>query len=216
MAWCPMCKSEYVDGVKSCVDCGCELVDAISDIEAQTQKEELEIAATIAQELEEAPKKFQPVYVNNEEKAQENRSSAFTLLLVGGVGFICVFLFFFDIISFRVSIVSKYMISGVMGVLFLLFIIMGFVSMRNSKILKVKACKENNLTMEIKKWCKVNFHKSEIDLKLELSGIPEEMQYFQRIDYMKEMIQNQFLNLDEAYLDRLIEETYGDIFEGEE
>ena len=41
----------------------------------------------------------------------------------------------------------------------------------------------------------------------------EELKYFQRIDCMKQMIVRQFMNLDEAYLDRLIEEVYPEIFE---
>ena len=24
--WCPKCKNEYIDGITTCVDCGCELV----------------------------------------------------------------------------------------------------------------------------------------------------------------------------------------------
>ena len=24
--WCPKCKNEYIEGVTTCVDCGCELV----------------------------------------------------------------------------------------------------------------------------------------------------------------------------------------------
>lgn len=153
------------------------------------------------------------VYVNNEEKAEENRTSAYTFLIVGGVGLIVIILFFLGIIDIKMSLTNRYMISGVMGVLFLLFIVMGIISMRNFKTFKRKACKENNLTVEIKKWCMENFTKEEIDGILAFSDEREEVQYFQRYDHMKNAIKNQFVNLDEGYLDRLVEEIYPEIFE---
>lgn len=165
------------------------------------------------EEEEEAPRKFHSVYVNNEEKAEENRTSAYTLLLVGGVGLILVILVFVDVINLHMAMINKYMFTGVMGVLFLLFIVMGFVSMKNSKILKKKATKENNLTAEIKKWCLENIKKEQVDERLKIGGQPDELKYFQRFDYMKKTIRNQFMNLDEGYLDRLIEEIYSEIFE---
>ncbi len=236
MAWCPMCKSEYVEGVTSCVDCGCDLVDSLAE-EKEQEEVDQELAAAMIREVQEMkesgeeipedlrdlsleeedlPPKYQPVYVNNEEKAEENRSSAYTLLFVGGIGLLAVFLFFFDVISVQMALVSKYMISGVMGVLFILFIVMGMVSLKNSKILKIKACKENNLTMEIKKWVTDHLVQSEIDLKLNADSQPFEIRYFQRIEYIKESIKKQFMNLDEAYLDRLIDEVYPEIFEENE
>ena len=121
-------------------------------------------------------------------------------------------LIFFDVINVAALQRNKYMITGVMGVLFLLFIIMGAISMRNSKIFRKKAGKENNLTIEIKKWCTSNLREEEIDSLLDLSGEQEELKYFQRIDYVKKAIQKQFVNLDEAYLDRLVEEVYTEIF----
>ena len=50
-------------------------------------------------------------YVNNTEKAENNRSSAYTLLIVGITGFILVVLYFLDVIPVRG--LNKYMISGV-------------------------------------------------------------------------------------------------------
>ena len=58
--------------------------------------------------------------------------------------------------------------------------------------------------------------KDSIDRELEISDQQEELKYFHRIDYMKQLISRQFMNLDEAYLDRLIEEVYPEIFENGE
>ena len=104
------------------------------------------------------------------------------------------------------------MISGVMGVMFVLFIIMGIVSMKNSRVLEKKAGKENNLTQEIKKWCLDNLSESFIDGSYEPGEQTEEEKYFKRFDIIKGLIQKQFMNLDEAYLDRLIDEVYPEIF----
>lgn len=238
MAWCPKCKCEYVDGIKVCADCGCDLVESLEEAERMQGQQEISVEMAVAmlramqnngmklpEEAagaenfisDEAPtvKDYKP-YINNEEKAEDNKASAYTLLLVGGVGLAFILMIFFEVLPIRMTVSGKYMMCGVMGVMFILFIVMGFVSMRNSKILKKKAKKENNLTREINKWCCDTFQKEEVDEKLQIGNLPDELKYFQRFEYMKMTIKNQFMNLDEAYLDRLIEEIYPEIFERDE
>ena len=60
-----------------------------------------------------------------------------------------------------------------------------------------------------------NFRRDEIDGLLEISEQIEEIKYFRRFDHMKNAINNQFMNLDEGYLDRLVEEVYPEVFEEE-
>ena len=156
---------------------------------------------------------YRHFYVNNEEKAEDNKTSAYTLLTVGSLGFLVIILIFFDVIHIYMSLTNKYIVTGVMGVLFLLFIFMGVVSLKNSRTLFKKASKENNLTTEIKKWCVNNLKMQEIDKELELGEQPEELKYFQRTSYMRAIVGRQFVNLDEGYLDRLIDEVYPEIFE---
>ena len=244
MAWCPKCKCEYVEGVDRCADCGCELVEHLTNEPEERFTESLpespeeeglteyfqgsleEEGAVFRQAAMEkaAPqivvgkKRGKPVvrsvYVNNEERAEENRTSAYTLLSVGTAGLVAVVLLFTGVIPIQMAVFSRYMICGVMGVVFILFLVMGVVSLRNFKLLKKRAVKENNLTDEIQKWCLQNLHKETID---EVSGldasVPEELKYFQRFEFVKNEIQKQFMNLDESYVERIVEEMYPELFE---
>ncbi|MCL2052504.1 MAG: hypothetical protein FWG91_12370 [Lachnospiraceae bacterium] len=255
MGWCPSCKSEYVEGIIECADCGLKLTDELipeDDFEAGKKDEEaakkdeealylefikrasseegLEFNGEASEEMLEKLKEAAAnemaarmrsqaarVYQNNDERAEEHRTSAYTLILVGGVGAVVIALFFFDILPFQMVGFSKYMITGVMGVLFILFLVMGILSMKKSQVLAIRAGKEENLTKEIRGWCLNNLAAAKLDEELfsaeEMLELSDEIKYFRRFEKMQETLNQQFLNLDESYLDRLIDEVYQEIFE---
>ena len=101
-----------------------------------------------------------------------------------------------------------------MGVLFLLFIIFGIVSMRTFKILSVQAKSEDTLLEEITKWCQENLTAELIDNGLlGMEEMLEEQKYFRRADKMKKMIRDKFMNLDEEFLDHFVDDYYQNLFE---
>lgn len=229
MPWCPICKNEYREGIRLCAECQVELVDHLEeeeeqDAEIERQAKIARLHAMIAAEQEgqetEDDVKDEPViyhaYQNSAAKAEDNRTSAYTLFLVGILGFVLVVLVFMGVIPlFQGAETTRYFVCGVMGALFVLFIVFGVVSMRNSKILLVQAQSENSLLSELEKWCGENMTAEQIDKELFDEEMSDEQKYFKRTDKMKAIINDKFLNLDQGLLEHFVDEYYQGLFEGE-
>ena len=234
--WCPKCRNEYREGITKCADCGCDLVDSLDeyDKEHEAEKEaelekERDAFYAVHPELNEEndelsqdipglskPGNKPPVYHDSSEKAEDNKSSAFALLSVGFVGMVFSVLLFFNLLPFfKLAGSNRYFVCGVLGVMFLLFIVMGFVSMKSFKVLKKKADSERSIEDEIGTWCRKNLDAKKIDEALgnELSGLPEEQKYFRRAAVMKSTISAKFLGLEDGFLDHFVDEFYSQLFD---
>lgn len=152
------------------------------------------------------------VYQNSATKAEENKSSAYTLLFVGILGMIVIALGLAGVLPIHLGSTSKYLTYGIMSALFVLFIVMGVLSMKSYHVFAKKAENENSLKNTIEKWCRDNLNAESIDEGLFEEEISSEEKYFKRTCIMKEKIEKQFLNLDEAFLDELIDGIYNEIF----
>lgn len=164
---------------------------------------------------DEEDKKSYHYYQNSAAKAEDSRSSAYALLAVGGIGFVAVLLIFFNVIPFyRNSGITKYLVCGIMGAMFILFLVFGILSMRSSKVLFVKAKTEDSLLAEMTRWSEANLHAAELDSELfQGEEMPEEQRYFVRAEKMKELINDKFMNLDEAFVEHFVDEYYQKLYE---
>ena len=240
MAWCPVCKCEYKQGITKCADCKVELVDVLEenidifpDFEALQEEEEqiskiaehvnenlnihfLDRGADIAGVRKIKQKKDSGVYRNSKELAGENKSSAFILLPVGFLGIVALLLIWFDVIPIYSSVTSKIITSSVMGTLFLVFIGMGIVSLKNAKKFESMATEEGNLTQEIMKYITENYSSDTVDKSImdaQWEATSEEEKYFKRIECLKMLITKQFMNLEDAYVDFMCDEVYTKLYE---
>lgn len=228
MPWCPKCKSEFREGFTVCSDCGSALVEEqfmepagqrmqMSEQQDREVREE-ELSESVSVKSDVSTRAYRvPVYQDSSEKANENSSSAWILLSVGTLGMLAIVLGIMDVIPLRFN--NDYLGYGVMAAIFILFFVSGVVSMKNAKIFRRKAESENSLRNTMLDWCKENLHGEEMDRQIRMEGkLPEteEIWYFRRSEYIKGKLNYQFVNLDQDFLDRFIDDYVYDLVYGRE
>lgn len=160
------------------------------------------------------------IYHDSSEKAEENRSSAWMLLMIGGIGLVIMLLGIFGVLPLRLG--NPYLFYGVMSAVFILFLVMGVVSMKNAKLFAKEAESENTLRDAMTKWYRENLTAEEIDSTIITEDespdeVGEEILYFRRIQQIKDMLNHQFMNLDQVFLEHFIDdEVYEYVFAHED
>lgn len=226
--WCPKCKNEYVAGVTTCTDCGVRLVEKLENVantsdfsieksehdadssgfsEMPAPKQVSLTASDAAEEKNTAPLH---AYVSKKAKAADLKSTAYTFTLVSIVGIIFLILFLFDVLPFETEIHMKILSSVVMGIMFLIFLIIGLRSFLEIKAVSHAADEEEQLFSEITEWFCSSFTAEDMDGDSETTE--ESQQYFSRYEAIQQAISEKYPGLDEAFLDHIIETIYSELF----
>lgn len=177
--------------------------------EMQRMAEELETV----QPQEEEKEEYNGPYQEADKKAEEYKSGADTLLIVGVAGIIALILLNLGIIPISLTGFTKALITGVMGVMFVIFLIMGITSRKSYKTLMDQADNEKDQKSTIQNYLKENIQIDRFDSDLIDDEPAMEILYFRRTEKMKDMIRSTYPTIDTAFMDYIIEETYPEIFE---
>lgn len=221
MPWCPKCKNEYVEGMTHCADCGSELVEELPQEQEEVFPESFQ-SESFPMEEETIPndlRKFSSkgVYKDNTQKAAEFKDSGYTLLGVGSIGLLLLILMASGVLPFGFGGIS-WITYSVLGAMFFIFIVVGWYSMRSARAYKKEALSENSLRAEIMSWCRGNLTAEEIDAAIledileETLPESEEEKYFKRTEFIRNQIGQRFINIEEGFLDSLIDEFYPEVF----
>ena len=211
MPWCPKCKNEYREGFSVCADCGSVLVDEETFVRLEAEQpadfssEAAEEKAGASQGRGKGESSRIP-YRDNAERASENRSSAWVLMAVGGFGIAVLILGITGMIPLHFS--NAYLFYGVMAAVFILFLVAGIISMKNALIFEKSAESENSVKTALLDWCRQNLRKEDLDQQIGIEEKPSmEILYFRRFEAIKARLNHQFLNLDQGFLEKLIDDT---------
>lgn len=238
MPWCPICKNEYRDGYTMCAECKVELVGSLEEAEA-TEEENMDFdeldadeivddledsdtwdtaavdvleTSNIVMEKESYESKPESVYEDKHHRAEEYKSSAQALLIVGVVGGLALILNATGIVPFMSNLSNALMINGVLGALFVLFIVLGIYSISQSKKLAALAKEDDKLKEEIKQYLITEFPKEKLEMEVSSEETGEEQLYFARTAFMKKAVFAQFTEADEALIEKMTDDYYEELF----
>ncbi len=152
------------------------------------------------------------VYVHHSEKHSELLSSGYSLLMAGGLGLAFILLCVLKVVRLPIEEFSRGVMEIVLAVLCFVFIGAGLYCLSSAKTIKELATKEDKLTSDITYWFKKSFDTYVIDTDID-ENLSEEIKYFKRCEAMKKIIKQTYGELNEGYLDRLIDELYQYLYE---
>lgn len=174
-------------------------VDAEDDADTETPEEQ------------QAPERA-ALYEDKNNKAEDAKSSAVALLLVGGLGLVFIVLLMLDYLPIHLFGLGKYLVSGIMAAMFLVFIAMGFSSIKTYKKYLGIAEEEQKNIEQIMELLAQHMSKEAIDTKL--AGEPEEMPqiYYSRLAVIKEFLEAHYGGLEPALLEKLADDWYEELY----
>ena len=152
-------------------------------------------------------------YEDTAKIAEEYKSGADSLLIVGVIGIIALVLLHLGVIPLSLPAFTKWMITGVMGFLFIVFVFMGIASRKSYANLKQQASSDHSAKEDIINYLKDNVKPEEFDADLIADEPGMEILYFRRMEKLKAMVYSYSEGIDVSFAEYISEEVYPDIFE---
>lgn len=159
-------------------------------------------------------------YVDKRAKAADYKSSSLVLSFVGGIGILFLILLYVGAIPALKGWRTNYMFMGVMFLLFLIFIITGFVTFTKVGEILEEADKEEDFIKKVKNDMESILTREIIEQAVaspdSAATVSEEELYFKRIDYMETVLKEKYPDMDSDLFEKLLDERYCELYENSE
>ena len=180
------------------------LYELVPDIEDQLEEIENEQASM---EFSELRNEASTVYVKKKDKYADLRFSGFSFIGFGFLGVVIILLNVFKVIN----LFNTYSLI-VMGVVFLVFFIIGFATLHRASLVKDSVTVEDEFTGQLENWIKDHLSDDVIDEWYDENREDQE-NYFDIQAKLCRMMQEEFPNIHPSYIEELAEERYNSYLE---
>ncbi len=148
------------------------------------------------------------LYESKRDKADEEYNSGIIFTLFGFFGIVFMLFNVFDVINLINGKFSLILDTA----LFVLMLAIGIISFSRAKRFKKDAVSEDSFVDELSEWCTANILKENVIANDEPEEA-EEINFFNRISYIKECVKEEYPDIDDTFLDSYSEEFYNEMFE---
>ncbi len=147
-------------------------------------------------------------YTKKSKKLEDAKSSSWLFIAFGIIGLLLILAVWLNIIPIEMELYMRVLYTVVLGVLFVVFIVIGIYYTRRIKTLRRESNREERQTREIVQFITEKYPLDALDHMILADTLSPEQLYFERYDRIAALIREHFEIQDEAYLDYLIENIY--------
>lgn len=151
-------------------------------------------------------------YVKPAEQYKDTKSSGYMLTVIGAAGIIVLILIAAGVVPISLDPVMQYIFYGVLGILFIVFLVMGVNALKKAGEYKNRIQKEASLEEKLLAWLGEQEQKERLDQCQASENSPEEA-YFACQDLMKQMLLGKEPDIKEDYMNYIIEKAYSQMYE---
>lgn len=146
-----------------------------------------------------------PSYISKENQYQELKSTSYSFLVISIIGLILLALNIMKVISIFNGTFSYIILGGV----FIFFLGVGITSFKKACRVSLEIDAENAQTKAVNDWLYENVRKYNLNKILDREAFEhDEAYYLKLIEKIKELLKDEFEELDDNYMESIIEDYY--------
>lgn len=152
------------------------------------------------------------MYKDAKTKIEDVKSTAWSFTIVAVIGFVLLLSLDFDLLPFTISQEQKPLMSVVMGLVFLVFLIVGLKSFISLKAVSQNALEEEALEKQIYDWFLETYGEEMRSYKSSAFEEEADFSYYPRTEKMEQLIISEYPSVKEDMKEHLIERLYSELF----
>lgn len=147
-------------------------------------------------------------YVDAGKKLEDAASTAWSFTFLGALGFIILILIWAGILPLSISYGTLLLGTIIMGILFLIFILVGIRAFFDRRRLRSVKAKEDANICQIRQWFQEYYSADAISNGMDEEDLSIEQLYFLRSENISRLLAEEFPELEESFAEYMLENIY--------